>query len=347
MRGLEQVTEPSGSRLRQVLALVAATGAFLAAAPVANAAVTIGEIGPPSSPGSCTNCSWFQAASGSSVSYASPIDGVVVSWSTRGGTGPAATSSAKLQIWKPLSATQHRLERESGFEPTSADSSTVYPTRLAISAGDVLGLETGPSGDINVLYPGDSGDTAEGVVGTPAAGETAGISSDHATIIANSERVNVSATIEPDADLDGYGDESQDNCAATANAGQEDADSDGRGDACDNCVAAANPGQGDADGDGIGDACDDMRPPVTSIDAGKRKVKTSGRKGRDKFRFSSDEAGSTFECRVDSKPFRPCVSPKRVRAAIGRHVFSVRATDAAGNTDATPATKRFRVVRRR
>jgi len=38
---------------------------------------------------------------------------------------------------------------------------------------------------------------------------------------------------------------------------QEDADSDGRGDACDNCPNTANPTQADAgDGDGVGDACD-------------------------------------------------------------------------------------------
>jgi hypothetical protein len=65
------------------------------------------------------------------------------------------------------------------------------------------------------------------------------------------------------------------------------------------------------------------------------------------FRFRSSEAGSSFQCRVDRKPFRPCRSPLTARKlAFGRHVFAVRARDASGNLDSSPASCAFRVLRR-
>jgi len=58
-----------------------------------------------------------------------------------------------------------------------------------------------------------------------------------------------------DTDSDGVCD-SDDNCPAKANPGQEDGDKDGVGDVCDNCPKVANADQKDTDKDGIGDACE-------------------------------------------------------------------------------------------
>jgi len=62
------------------------------------------------------------------------------------------------------------------------------------------------------------------------------------------------------------------------------------------------------------------------------------------FEFSSTEAGSTFACRIDAEAFAACTSPVTTAAlSPGAHTFEVAATDAAGNLDATPATRALTV----
>uniref|UniRef100_A0A672M604 Thrombospondin 4a n=1 Tax=Sinocyclocheilus grahami TaxID=75366 RepID=A0A672M604_SINGR len=59
-----------------------------------------------------------------------------------------------------------------------------------------------------------------------------------------------------DADSDGIFND-QDNCWLAPNIDQKNSDKDLHGDACDNCVNVENPDQRDTDKDGLGDACDD------------------------------------------------------------------------------------------
>ena len=57
------------------------------------------------------------------------------------------------------------------------------------------------------------------------------------------------------------------------------------------------------------------------------------------FSFTSSEGSSTFECRLEGGSWGSCTTPSFYGSlAEGSHTFEVRATDAASNTDATPAT---------
>lgn len=61
------------------------------------------------------------------------------------------------------------------------------------------------------------------------------------------------------------------------------------------------------------------------------------------FRFASTEARTTFQCRLEKRPWTSCRSPKTfVSLAKGRHRVLVRARDAAGNADPTPASRVWR-----
>ena len=79
----------------------------------------------------------------------------------------------------------------------------------------------------------------------------------------------------------------------------------------------------------------DTSPPETAIDSGPSGTFTNSSAS---FTFSSSETGSTFECSLDAGAFGSCTSPKSYSGlSDGSHTFSVRAIDAAGNVDATPA----------
>ncbi|HEX7255458.1 MAG TPA: Ig-like domain-containing protein [Gaiellaceae bacterium] len=62
------------------------------------------------------------------------------------------------------------------------------------------------------------------------------------------------------------------------------------------------------------------------------------------FRFSASES-AVFECKLDAAAFAPCSSPKTyARLRRSGHSFSVRAIDAAGNPDPTPAVRRWTIA---
>jgi hypothetical protein len=85
----------------------------------------------------------------------------------------------------------------------------------------------------------------------------------------------------------------------------------------------------------------DNDPPQTKINK-RPDDKTDALKA--KFKFSSDERHSTFQCSLNGSKFKRCRSPITVTADKGKNTFRVRAKDLAGNLDRTPAKDSWRMT---
>jgi hypothetical protein len=87
---------------------------------------------------------------------------------------------------------------------------------------------------------------------------------------------------------------------------------------------------------GVDSGPGDSQAPDTTID---QAPDMFSRSGQATFRFSSDDPTATFQCRIDKEVAQPCQSPYVRTLPDGTHSFSVRAVDAAGNSDDSPAER--------
>jgi hypothetical protein len=289
-------------RVRPALWIAAALALALPAP--APAAIEIGTTFDPGT-SSCGNF-LLQSVSPAADSYAAPSAGVITSWSYQA-SGEAG--QIKLKVADTEGGNVFTVVGESDVESAVANTLNSFPTRIPVQAFDVIGITPVTIGlpCIRGMATGYSYSAfvmgSDVPVGTPATFNppVAGV------------QVDVSAMLEPDADADGFGDETQDQC----------------------------PGQS-GPSNGCPPATPDTDAPETTITKG---APNKLDKHKFKFKFTSSEPNSTFECKLDKKPVKPCSSPKKVkRLDEGKHKFKVVATDAAGNVDPSPAKDKFKVV---
>lgn len=99
-------------------------------------------------------------------------------------------------------------------------------------------------------------------------------------------------------------------------------------------------GSSSGSGGGSGATADITAPTAKITKAPKAKSTSTTAK----FKFTSNEAGSTFECKLDKGKFKKCKSPKTYKKLkAGKHVFKVRAIDKAGNVGGA-AKRKFTVL---
>jgi hypothetical protein len=190
---------------RLLPALGAALLALAFATVPAHAATTVGSplsggvFGTSFNPCSAT-CTYLQY-SGGALSHTSPVHGVVVRWRV---LAASAGSPVRLRILRPGGG-GFAGAGSSAQQSTTGGSLDTFETRLPIWAGDAVGLDTvaaarvfaqaPASMDVRLIQPAPA-DGASGMPGGPL----------------SSRDLQVNVDVEPDADGDGFGDETQDGC---------------------------------------------------------------------------------------------------------------------------------------
>jgi hypothetical protein len=232
------------------------------------------------------------------------IDGVIVSWKV---------SAALASTSHTIALRVVRGVADAGLGPQvtlpAAAGVYTYAARMPVQAGDELGVEmfeVEQSSTMPIIRTGVLGATTDFWYPALLPGQEK-----PPTVDEGEFELLMNATIEPDADHDGYGDETQDQCAT-----------------------AAGPG-----------VCPTPPAPVPRPDTAITKGPSGTIHARNvSFSFRSAPAGATFECKFDKRPFKPCGSPRKYKhLGLGKHKFQVRAVNSSGS-DSIPASRAFKIV---
>jgi hypothetical protein len=345
--------------VRRVAPLVLVAAALLAAPATGFGAVIVGSNLPAGATltnlGNCTgvNCTYGQvaplpAADTAAGGLSSPMDGVITKWRIRSGS---SDNSVKLRILRPTGSGAFTAAGTSAVEKTVSGVALLNAS-LPIKSGDFLGVNN----NSDALIFGQVNNASAYYWNPPLADGT----NRSATGTAGSRELMVNATVEPDVDCDGKGDESQD----------QDTDD-----------GPCKQGGGGGGGGGGGDT---TAPVIDGLAAAPAKFKTKGKKRGTSFSYNLSEAAAvtfTIERRQGGRRVagncvrqtkknrkRPaCIrftlggalnqqgvsgkNSKRFTGKIGtktlkpgRYRATLIGTDAAGNASA-PARVSFRIVR--
>ncbi|MDX6644249.1 MAG: hypothetical protein QOD76_2211 [Solirubrobacteraceae bacterium] len=204
-----------------ILLAICCFGAAWSAAP-AGAAMTFGSAlaDPPDTPSVCGSSSTWATTSLEGTDLTSPIDGVIARWRVRGSGAhdqafTKSGASVELRVLRPAAGGEYTAVGRSASVPLGLTDAVVGPTdtRLEVHQGDILAVTPSPGDWVKVARGlGREGkavrhdwipDLADGETRAPSTGQC---------LDGHEKEIMVNADVEPDADHDGYGDETQDPC---------------------------------------------------------------------------------------------------------------------------------------
>jgi len=150
-------------------------------------------------------------APGNPLPAAIPSSGVITRWSFSVAIplSPEVTLSETLKVFRPAGVPkQFQVVGESTPQFVSPGAQT-FSTRISVQAGDLIGALAAASGATGTVFcdTGAPGDRVGAIPGTAPVGSTV-TSGEEAEGLQNP----IVVFVEPDADNDGYGDETQDKC---------------------------------------------------------------------------------------------------------------------------------------
>jgi hypothetical protein len=171
----------------------------------ASASTPLGEAFTPSV--GCGASTFIESGSPDSR-YAAPVSGVITSWSYQASAAPPA--QLRLKLGRVAGATSFLIAGQSDLQAPVANTLNTYPTRISAEAGDLIGLyQSTKNAQCGVYEPGyfaryvadtDVPPGPEPIDFLPSSGF----------------KLAIGASLEPDADRDGFGDETQDACPSNA-----------------------------------------------------------------------------------------------------------------------------------
>jgi hypothetical protein len=194
--------------------VVVVVSALMAASPGVSAATHVGATLTPGTGNSCLggpDYELLQTGRASGPSYATPSAGVITVWSFQ--ADDAVQTVMTLRVFRPTGTPHQYQVIADGSELKTIPASSGlhnFGARIPVNAGDFIGIRS-TTGEcaFETNNPADTYDrrsgtaTAVGALGNYLFDVTGWI-------------IDISATLEPDADNDGFGDESQDQCLGQA-----------------------------------------------------------------------------------------------------------------------------------
>ena len=206
---MEAESRSALSTRRVVLALASLLLGAVALPASAFAGVTIGATGGGGSANCPPDFTWVQDTTAvGSPAYVVPAGGgVITSWSHDRGPAPA-TAQLRLKVFRKTAPNSYLTVGHSDFETLATAGVNTFATRVEVQGGDILGFRI-TAAPISCDRSGSTGDLAVAsgpLQPDPAVGSSVSFGEVGAFLL------NLAAKVEPDADHDGFGDETQDQC---------------------------------------------------------------------------------------------------------------------------------------